>query len=90
MWDGGLAKPHPHSIEILEIRVRQVWVPLCEIVDGLVHPMPLILFPGLENATSIDVAEELVTSPGHHSFFGHNDLHLSLLGAVLARHRYVW
>jgi hypothetical protein len=90
MRDGGLAKPHPHSIEILEIGIRKVWVPLRKIVDRLVHPMLLIFFPGLENPTSIDVAEELVTSPGHHSFLGHNDLHLSLLGAVLARSRYVW
>jgi hypothetical protein len=88
--DRRLAEPHSDSVQILEVRIRKVGITLGQIVDGLVHPVALVILPSLKNSTPVDVAEELIASSAHYGFLGQTHLHLSLLGADRARSRYVW
>ena len=76
MGDGRLAEPHAHRIQILEIAVGKIRVALGKIVDGLIHPMPLIVLLGLKDATTVDVTEKLVSSPIDHVLLRHVYLHL--------------
>jgi hypothetical protein len=61
--DGRLAKTDSDLVKALEIAVRQVGIPLPDIVDRLVHPLTLIIFGGCEDSAAIDVTEQLVTRP---------------------------
>jgi len=74
MRDGWLAKPHAYGKQVLKVTVGKIRVALSEIVDSLFHPVLLIVFLGLKDTTTIDVTEELVSSPGDHVFFGHDFL----------------
>ena len=42
---------------------------LTDVLDGLVHPLTLIIVAGLEDAATVDVAEELVSGPIHGLLF---------------------
>ena len=74
MRDCRLAEPHTNGIEILEVAVRKIGVAFSEIIDGLVHPVPLIIFFGLEDPTTIDVTEELISSPAYRVVIRHYSL----------------
>jgi hypothetical protein len=71
---GGSAEPHADGIKVLEVSIGKIGITLCQVVDGLIHPVLLIVLLRLEDATSIDVTEELVPSPVHHTLFGHGFL----------------
>jgi hypothetical protein len=71
MRDGRLAEPDADRKKVLKVGFGKVRVALCQVVDGLFHPMLLILSLGLEDATTIDVTEEFVSGPSDHVFFRH-------------------
>src|SRR4051812_42580587 len=60
MGDGGPAEASPDPVQLTQVRVREVGVPLADILDRLVHPLLLIFSTRLENSAAIDVAEQLV------------------------------
>ena len=63
MSDGRLAKTDPDLVETTEIGIRQIGITLPDIIDRLVHPLPLIILGSLEDATPVNVTEQLVTGP---------------------------
>ena len=63
MGNGGLAETDSDLMEVPEIRIRQIGVPFPDVVYGLVHPVALVFFGGLQDAAPVDVAEELVPRP---------------------------
>jgi hypothetical protein len=74
MRNGWLAKPYTNGIEILEVAVSKIGVAFTEVIDSLVHPVPLIIFFGLEDPTTINVTEELVSSPAYRVVIRHYSL----------------
>lgn len=63
MGDGRPAEPDADLVETAQIRVRQIGIPLPDVVDRLIHPMALVFLRGLQNTAAVDVAEELVPRP---------------------------
>lgn len=59
--DRRLAESNTDLVKATQIRVGQIGVPLTDVVDRLVHPVPLIFFFGLQDAAAMYVAEQLVT-----------------------------
>src|SRR5690606_5456097 len=68
--DGGTAEPVSDLVELAQVRVREVGVTLAEVLDRLLHPVALILLRRLENATTVDVAEQLVSRSIQKLLFG--------------------
>jgi hypothetical protein len=81
MRDGRLAESQADLVELRQIRVGQIRKALAEVLDGLVHPVALIVFGGLQDAATIDVTEELVSSPVHELLFTQSILPLSFVRA---------
>ena len=48
MRNGRLTEPHAHGIEVLEVGIGQIRIALREVVDGLIHPVALVGFLGLD------------------------------------------
>ncbi len=61
--DGGLAETKSDTMELVEVTISKIGVPLGKVVDRLRHPDFLVVGGRLEYAATVDVAEELVTSP---------------------------
>jgi hypothetical protein len=61
--DGRLAETDANLVKTLEVAIREIWIPLADIVDRLVHPLTLIFFSSCEDPAAIDVTEQLVTRP---------------------------
>jgi hypothetical protein len=74
MGNGRLTESHTHGVEVLEIAIRKIGITLCKIIDRFVHPVPLIFLLGLEDPTTIDVTEELVSSSTYSVFVRHYSL----------------
>src|SRR5690606_21893595 len=68
--DGGTAEPVSDLVELAQVGVREVGVALAEVLDRLLHPVALILLRRLENATTVDVAEQLVSRSIQKLLFG--------------------
>jgi hypothetical protein len=67
--------PAPCAIagsQSLEIAVREIGIALPDVVDRLVHPLPLIVLGGLDHAAAVDVAEQLVACAVQELLFGQN------------------
>jgi hypothetical protein len=61
MCDGGLAEPDANVVKTLQVLIREIGIPLTDIVDRLVHPLTLITFGSREHSAAVDVTEQLVT-----------------------------
>src|SRR5690606_14501868 len=46
--DRGSAEPAPDLVKAFQIAVGQIRVPLTEVLDRLVHPMPLVILGSLQ------------------------------------------
>src|SRR5206468_3439854 len=69
---GGPAEAGSDPMQLTQVRVREVGVPLADVFDRLVHPLLLILGVGVEDPAAVDVAEELVTGSILQLLFGHD------------------
>lgn len=85
MRDGRLAKTDADLVKTLEIRIRQIGIPLTDIVDRFIQPVALIFLCGLEDTAAVDVTEQLVTRSVEEFFFGQTALQIRVAGARLQR-----
>jgi hypothetical protein len=74
--NGGLTESHADRMQLLEIAVRKIRVTFGQVINSLFHPVALIFFAGLEDATPIDVTEELVASSVQDGLLCDGGLHL--------------
>jgi hypothetical protein len=65
MCDGRLAETNTDRVKALQIGIAQIGKTLTDVVDSFVHPVLLIIFFRLQNATAVNVTEQLVTSSVH-------------------------
>jgi hypothetical protein len=68
--DRGLAEADADRVQSPQIAIAQVGIALPDVLDGLVHPLPLVLLGGLEHAAAVDVAEQLVACAVQKLLFG--------------------
>ena len=85
MRDGGAAEADSDLVKTGEVAVGEIRIPLTDVIDGLIHPNPLIVFFRLEDAAAVDMTKKLVPSPFEKFFLTQFSLRLcSLEGASRA------
>jgi hypothetical protein len=57
------AEAHPDLFQLFQIFRVQRRVPFPDVIDGIGHPLDLMLTGRAEDAAAVDVAEQLITSP---------------------------
>lgn len=60
--DHGLAEAESEVAKLPCLLGREIGVALGHVLEGVIHPFALLLFGGLEDAATVDMAEELVAS----------------------------
>lgn len=61
MCDGRLAESNTNLVKSTQVGVGQVGVTFPDVIDRLVHPVPLIFFFGLEDTAAMYVTEQFIT-----------------------------
>ncbi len=61
--DRRLAKTTSDLVQTTQIDIRQIGVALPDVVDRLVHPVPLIFFSSLQDPATVHMAEKLIPCP---------------------------
>jgi len=55
--DGRAAEPNTDLMKTLEIAIGQIGEALADVINGLIHPMRLVVQCGLQDTTAIDMAK---------------------------------
>jgi len=62
MGDRRAAEADPYHVKFSEIGVAEVGITLSEVFHRFIHPVLLIFFGSMDDATAVDVAKKLVPS----------------------------
>lgn len=73
-------------MEILQIRIRQIGIPLPDIIYCLIQPMALILLGGLKDTATMHVTEQLIASSVEEFIFGQVALRFIVMLRVHLQH----
>jgi hypothetical protein len=85
MRDGRAAEPNTDLMKTLEIAIGQIGEALADVIDGLIHPMRLVVQCSLQDTTAIDMAKQLITCSVQEFLFTQVSLRLLFVCARIPR-----